>query len=68
MRSAARRVAELEQEARGPASVHSINIHEEADERARQAAIDRYGRDRIKSDDIVVWLLQISGLNTVASA
>ena len=59
MRSTARRVAELEQEARGPASVHAINLHEEDDESAREAAIDRYGRDRIKHEDIVVWLLDI---------
>ena len=43
------------------ASVHAINIHEEDDEIAKQAAIDRYGRDRIKHEDIVVWLLELGG-------
>ena len=67
MRSTARRVAELEQEARGPAAVHAINIHEDDDEPARQVAIDRYGRDRIKSDDIVVWLLELGGVNSASA-
>jgi hypothetical protein len=59
MRSTARRVAELEHEARGPVLVHALKIHDDDDEQAREAAIDRYGRDRIKREDIVVWLLQL---------
>ena len=57
MRSTARRVAELEQEARGPAVVHAIKIHAGDDEIVRQAAIDRYGRDRIKPGDMTVLLV-----------
>ena len=59
-------ILKLEQEARGPASVNAINVHVKDDETAKQAAIDRYGRDRIKSDDIVVWLLKLGG-NSVAA-
>lgn len=60
-------MAELEQEARGPAAVHAINIHEDNDEPARQVAIERYGRDRIKSEAIVVWLLELGGVNSASA-
>ena len=60
MRSAARRVTELEQEARGPVVVHDIKVHEQDDEQAKEAAIDRYGRDRIRPGDMTVLLVDFA--------
>ena len=51
MRSTARRVAELEYEARGPVSVHAIKVHEQDDQRARETAIDCYGRALSNRDE-----------------
>ena len=57
MRSTARRVAELEQEAKGPVVVHAIKVHEQDEEQAKAAAFDLYGCARIKPGDITVLLV-----------
>ena len=54
-------MTEFEQEARGLASDQAIKIEKEGGDAAKQSAIVWYGRERIKSDDIVVWLLELVG-------
>ena len=68
MRSTARRVAVLEQEAKGPVPVHAITINEGDSEEAKQAAFDHYGRERIKPGDMTVLLVNFASRQELGSA